>query len=385
MDVYTRDWGLVCFERPITIARPSSAEEVAALVKDTSDRGLPVTVRGRGYSVEGQSLGRGVVLSTERLTRVVSAAPDRITVEAGVTWSALVEKGYHFPVLTGWLPATVGGTLSTAGFSKGSHRYGFQIDHVVGLVVVTGDGRRVDCSPTQATWLFEAALGGFGEFGVIVEATLTLAELPSHVRIVKRAVGDPRSLLAALEEAAAAEGTYHVTSFASAGGFVVVQAIASSREDDEPILRYVAPPRPEAPPGPALWLNLFLPREGLVPFLSSLRVDEGDAVQVIPVAKMRAHTSSLFQSVDVEDSSLVHAVCVAREIRGRDALALTRENRRLNELARSLGGKSYLAGTLPQGEAEWRAHLGSSYERVVQAKRAADPRGALGSLRFTSG
>ncbi|HEU4410257.1 MAG TPA: FAD-binding protein [Polyangiaceae bacterium] len=404
---YASDWGLVRRRVPLAVARPESVDELAGLLARASAHRTPVAVRGRGQSAGGQSLAEGVVLSTERLAGVVHVGPGEVRVRAGLTWAALLRelapRGLYPPVLTGWPPASVGGTLSAGGFSKGSHRHGLQIDHVASLLVVTGDGRRVACSAAQAGWLFEAALGGFGQFGVIAEATLRLAPGPPFVHVVKARVGaDPAALLAALEAASADPATYHVTSFAEpaptgAPGWVVVQALAGEREGParapalapagppsaEPLADYVAPTRPERPPGPALWLHLFLPREGLGPFVAAaggrLRLGEGDAMQAMPVRVGRARRASLLQGVEAAEGSLAYAVCLTREARGRELARLEAENYELYDVGRGLGGKSCLQGTLPRDEAEWRAHLGAAFDDALRAKRLADPAGVLGA------
>ncbi|MCU0683265.1 MAG: FAD-binding oxidoreductase [Polyangiaceae bacterium] len=183
LDRHASDWGGTLHRRPHAVAYPADTDAVVALVRQAHARRTPLVVRGRGHSAGGQSLtDGGLLLSTERLDRILAISPTEVRVEAGITWQALVHelapRGLYPPVLTGWLPATVGGTLATGGYSKGSLHHGLQVDHVTALVVVTGDGRRVACSASQAAWLFEAALGGLGQFGVIVEATLALVALP---------------------------------------------------------------------------------------------------------------------------------------------------------------------------------------------------------------
>jgi hypothetical protein len=184
-----------------------------------------------------------------------------------------------------------------------------------------------------------------------------------------------------------------VTAFAELGGWTVVQA-ASSLEDvraaipgavassEEPIARYIAPPRPDAPSGPANWLGVLLPREALAPFLvavrARIRLDLGDAVQVVPIKQLRARATSLVQSVDVPDGTSIDAVCITCPSAGRETLA--NECRALLDEACALGGKSYLLGTLPRDEAEWRVHLGETFDAVQRTKRMADPAGILGSV-----
>jgi FAD/FMN-containing dehydrogenase len=385
LDSYARDWGLVHEVRPREVVTPSSSQEVAAVLASASAARRRVTVRGLGYSAQGQSLGPDIVLSTERLTRVLESTDDTITVEAGATWYAVMgaTRDRCPPVVPGWPPATVGGTLATGGYSKGSHRYGFVIDHVVALLVATGDGRLVRCTRKQAGWLFDAVLGGFGHFGVIVEATLALAPHPMALRVVKEAVL-PSGLLTSIDAAVARSDVHHVTAFLEAhGGWTVVAAQGATgtqqASDVQAFREYVTPPRDVRPASKSIWLNVFVPRDALSVFLSEIAFLRA-SIQVIPVKSIRAHHSSLFQSVEVADGELVYGVSLTVAVDDGEVDDVSREIRRLAELVLRLGGKNYLLGALPRDEAEWRAHLAASFDAVVRAKRIADPHGVLGTM-----
>lgn len=183
--------------------------------------GRKVLVRGAGYSAGPAA---DLVLSVAKLDRVLAITDDRVTVEAGITWEALLPKLTHYPpVIPGLREATIGGTLGTGGFAKGSRAHGFVIDHVLELVVVTGDGRRVACNPRQAGWLFDAVLGGHGRFGVITEATLALApESPRFVTTSKIACATLADVERELRIPA-----YHATAFHAGGGWTVARTVAS--------------------------------------------------------------------------------------------------------------------------------------------------------------
>lgn len=165
------------------VVRPSSIEEVANVMAWASREGRRLTIRGRGQSYEGESVGKDVVLSTERLSGVLEIERDRVTVLGGTTWRTLLgalDERYP-PVCPSWIESSVGGTLAYGGIGKGSLHHGLVIDHVESLVVVTGDGRTIACSERQAGWLFEAVRGGRGRYGVIVQAALRLAEGPRFI------------------------------------------------------------------------------------------------------------------------------------------------------------------------------------------------------------
>lgn len=366
------------------IARPGDAREVAAVLVRASAQRVPVRVRGQGHGDPARPAASGeeVVLSTERLTRILAVESDRVTVEAGVTWRALAgelqrtSKGRLPPVLTGFLPATVGGTLATGGFGKGSHRHGLQIDHVLGMTVITGDGRRVQCAPMQAGWLFDAALGGLGQMGVIADVTLALVAHPAAVHVEKSEVGgSEEALLTALEAAAASADTYHVTAWCDGRGSYGVARAALGGETR--LVQYLDRAA-EAPLDP-VWLHVFVAREHAPAVLARLRgeLQDGDALQILPVRKLRDRAGSLLVMPDVPDGALVFGVCLTRDARARERAAVEERTRALRDEVLALGARAYLAGMVPRSEAEWRARLGARYEAVLRAKRLADPSGIL--------
>lgn len=382
--VLGRDWGGVERARPQATAMPTTAAEVQRVL-----RSGPVVVRGRGHSADGQSLGDDVVLQTAGLSSIV-VRDDEVTVGAGVTWTRLVEvlapHGRYPPVLTGWLPATVGGTLSVGGYSKGSHRDGLQTDHVRSLVVVTGDGRRVACSRTQAAWLFEAVLGGLGRFGTIVEATVPLVRRPAFVRVRRTDHGDNvAAFMAGLAQASSSSSVEHVTAFRGAAGWSIVTAEGTGDavgDGVDTFARYVAPARVEVPPGSARWFHAFVPGAALPAVLQRglevLRLNDGDGLQLIPIRVMQRARASLLQLPAVDVGEVVFGLTITRELRGRDVTALDLDGEALLQFAVDHGATRALTGAPPRGEAAWRAHLGARFDDVARVKAMADPAGVLG-------
>src|SRR5918992_1039110 len=114
----------------------------------------------------------GVVIDMSTLNQIHSITPDRAVVDAGVVWRDLLlvttPAGLTPPVLTDYTRLTVGGTLSVGGVSGRSYRHGAQVDNVLELQVVTGEGQLLTCSATENQRLFEAALAGLGLCAVIV-------------------------------------------------------------------------------------------------------------------------------------------------------------------------------------------------------------------------
>lgn len=199
------DFGRVAVSKPVAVVRAASSRDVEAAVKFAAHRALRVAPRGAGHSQNGQSLARDIQVDIRGLDRVVRIDPQRptITCQAGISWRELLAStlplGLSPPVLTNNLDVTVGGTLSTGGLGVSSWRYGTQVDHCLGLEVVTGAGERLRCSPESNPELYNVVRAGLGWFGVITEATLALRRHQPCYRTFFLLYDDLGSLLADLE------------------------------------------------------------------------------------------------------------------------------------------------------------------------------------------
>jgi cytokinin dehydrogenase len=187
---FRSDFGRTVDRLPGAVARCASAEDVARVVRSCRARGVPVVPRGQGHTQSGQATTEGGVLldmTALATIREIDAAGESATVDGGVVWSDLVDAtlvhGLVPRVLTNNLGVAVAGTLSMAGLGVASFRYGAQVDNVLELLVVTGAGEIVTCSPDQNRELFDMARCGLGQFGVIVRAKLRLRRCKPTVRM----------------------------------------------------------------------------------------------------------------------------------------------------------------------------------------------------------
>ncbi|RWW52502.1 hypothetical protein BHE74_00041068 [Ensete ventricosum] len=193
VDAAARDFGGMVFLKPARFLRPSTADDVAgAVVLASRSSRLTVAARGNGHSVCGQAMADGgIVLDmrtlgpTMEIVRCGGTAA-AVDVPAGALWvevlSWAVRNHGMAPVSwTDYLGLTVGGTLSNGGISGQAFRHGPQVANVTELEVVTGDGERLVCSPSSASDLFFAVLGGLGQFGVITRARIPLVPAPKMV------------------------------------------------------------------------------------------------------------------------------------------------------------------------------------------------------------
>jgi alkyldihydroxyacetonephosphate synthase len=182
------------------VARPASADEVAALLAVCDEARIPVTAAGGRSGVCGASVPvhGGVVLDLTGLAGIVSVDDDAMTIDvrAGTFGNVLeddlrrVEEGGAHGLTVGHWPqsidlSTVGGWLACRGAGQYSNRYGKIEDIVVGLDVVLADGRRITTGgqPRQAVGpdLNQLFVGSEGTLGVITGARLKVHDAPDHM------------------------------------------------------------------------------------------------------------------------------------------------------------------------------------------------------------
>lgn len=177
---------------PIWVARPTTVEQVAAVLALAWDEGLAVSVRGSGTAQEiGRSPARvEVVLDMRALDRVLEDHPEDLTVsvQAGVTAGALADRlaarRQWLPVdPPGWRGRTLGGLAATGTSGPLRVRYGTLRDLLLGVRfvqadgVVTWGGARVVKSVTGYD-VPKLLVGSLGTLGVLVELTLRLHPMP---------------------------------------------------------------------------------------------------------------------------------------------------------------------------------------------------------------
>jgi D-lactate dehydrogenase (cytochrome) len=178
---------------PDAVVFPTSTAEVQTIVAACAAAACPMTAFGAGSSLEGHvvPLKGGVSIDLSRMTRIVRLSVEDldVTVEAGVTRKQLDKHlqttGLMFPLDPG-ADATIGGMAATRASGTTAVRYGTMREAVLGLTVVTADGRaiktgsraRKSSAGYDLTRLF---VGSEGTLGIITEVTLRLHGRPDAV------------------------------------------------------------------------------------------------------------------------------------------------------------------------------------------------------------
>ena len=177
---------------PAAVAWPTRTAEVAAAVLAAADCGVPVVPRGAGTGYTGGSvpLAGGVVISLERMNRVLLLDPRRrlAVVEPGVVNETLRARagalGLTYPPdPASLLVSTIGGNVAEGAGGPRTVLYGATGAYIVGLEFVLHDGTVASTgllrTRTQSVWDAGPALvGSEGTLAVVTRVALRLTELP---------------------------------------------------------------------------------------------------------------------------------------------------------------------------------------------------------------
>jgi cytokinin dehydrogenase len=413
-DAYAQDFGQIVHERPDAVLRPGSVDDIARMLRFARRHGIRVVGRGAAHTTFGQSQHRaGIVLDLMTLDTIGPIVDGRITVGAGCRWNAVLPRtladGLMPPVLPDYIGQTLGGTLSVGGIGAMSFREGAQIDHVVALRAVTGNGRIVDCSPHHNRELFEMLLAGQGQVGVIVSATLRLVPAPTTVRLYDLIYPDLGALLADIELLMEDERFDQMESFIIPTGpgswLYLLEAIgfhgdggppdddrllaglghvaAQTQITDLDFLEWSRRVPTDLPRRPNPWIDLLLPMSDAATFLDEVQttiapIVPGDSFSLllIPLRSSR-FTLPLFRT---QDEELGIGFDTLRALPpGTDVERALAFNRQLYDRCRELGGAQYPISAVRLGVADWQAHYGEQWPRLLAAKRRYDRADVLAS------
>ena len=169
------------------VVLPADDAQCALLLRTASLEGWKVAIAGaRTWDTPSDA---DVILSTDRLTALgpIDAADLVATAASGVRWSilrqTLADQGVWLAQDAPGADRTLGSILATG--TAGPLRAGFGAarDHVLGLTLVTGDGRIIHAGGrvvknVAGYDLAKLALGSFGAFGVITSVHVRLRAVP---------------------------------------------------------------------------------------------------------------------------------------------------------------------------------------------------------------
>jgi glycolate oxidase len=188
--------GLASFRvTPGVVVLPASTAEVAQCVRIAREAGLPIVARGSGTGLSGGALPVPgcALIGLSRMRRILEVDYDNafMRVEPGVinldVSKHIGPQGWYYaPDPSSQSVCTIGGNVAEN--SGGAHclKYGFTVNHVLGVRLVLGDGALVDLGGPVLDQpgydLTGVVVGSEGMLGIVTEVILRILRKPEATR-----------------------------------------------------------------------------------------------------------------------------------------------------------------------------------------------------------
>jgi FAD/FMN-containing dehydrogenase len=179
-------WNAMIDRRPGAIARCLGVADVVACVNFAREKGLTLSIKGGGHNIAGLAVADGALTLDMSLMRGVLVDPGaRIArAQAGCLLGDVDREtqlhGLAAPL--GFVSETgIAGLTLGGGFGYLTRRFGWTSDSLLGVEMVTADGRIVRASDTENAELFWALRGGGGNFGVVTRFDYRLHPLGPEI------------------------------------------------------------------------------------------------------------------------------------------------------------------------------------------------------------
>jgi FAD/FMN-containing dehydrogenase len=182
-DDAVRIWNGMVAKAPALVLQPTSAADVAVAVRFAREYGLLLSIKGGGHNMAGTSIAeRGLTLDMSRI-RDVTVDPDRRLAHVGSGCllqdvdRATQAHGLATPLGSFSSEVGVAGLTLGGGLGYLTRRFGWSVDNLEAVEIVTADGQIRTTSREEDANLFWALRGGGGNFGVVTRFTFRLHEV----------------------------------------------------------------------------------------------------------------------------------------------------------------------------------------------------------------
>jgi FAD/FMN-containing dehydrogenase len=176
-------WNGMVAKAPELVLQPASAVHIAAAVGFARDHGLLLSIKGGGHNMAGTSIAeRGLTLDMSRM-RDVTVDPDARLAHVGPGCllrdvdRATQAHGLATPLGSFNSEVGVAGLTLGGGLGYLTRRFGWAVDNLEEVEIVTVDGQIRTASRGENTDLFWALRGGGGNFGVVTRFTFCLHDV----------------------------------------------------------------------------------------------------------------------------------------------------------------------------------------------------------------
>jgi FAD/FMN-containing dehydrogenase len=175
-------WNGMAAKTPALVLQPASAHDVATAVAFARENGLLVSIKGGGHNIAGTSIAEaGLVLDLSGM-REVAVDPEAKLAQVGpgclLGEVDQATQGHGLATVLGFVSETgVAGLTLGGGWGYLARRFGWTVDNLAEVEVVTADGAIRTANRDQHPELFWALRGGGGNFGVVTRFSFRLHQV----------------------------------------------------------------------------------------------------------------------------------------------------------------------------------------------------------------
>ena len=177
-----RLWNGMVTKVPALVLQPTSARDVATAIEFASNHGILISIKGGGHNIAGTAMVEaGLALDMSRM-REVSVDPDRRLAHVGA--GCLLQdvdratQQHSLATVLGFVSETgVAGLTLGGGLGYLTRRFGYAVDNLEEVEIVTADGRIRTANRREHADLFWAVRGGGGNFGVVTRFSFRLHDV----------------------------------------------------------------------------------------------------------------------------------------------------------------------------------------------------------------
>lgn len=182
---------------------PQSIFDIQLTINEAQRSGKSISILGKSMSQGKQGISHkdwNVVINTSKLNQIVIDPKLKIaTVGAGVSWRELQREANKHGLAVRVMQASnifsVGGSISS-NCHGWDYKTGCLRNTLIALTIVDAQGTVLNITPDDP--LFDFIVGGYGAFGVIAEATISLTD---NVEMIENGLEiDPRDYVAYFDQ-----------------------------------------------------------------------------------------------------------------------------------------------------------------------------------------
>lgn len=182
-------------QRPLAVVLPETTAEVASILRFADAEGIRIVPRGAGTSLSGGAIpaADSIVVAMGKFNRIldIDYANRCVVAQCGVTnlaiSHAVADRGFYYaPDPSSQIACTIGGNVAEN--SGGVHclKYGLTTNNVLGVEMVTPEGRIVRFGgkflDSGHYDLLGLTVGSEGLIGIVTEVTVRILKRPETAR-----------------------------------------------------------------------------------------------------------------------------------------------------------------------------------------------------------